>query len=139
MGMGAGIWLVVLGILGASNLIISKKPDAKELISKLSPYQGWIGASSVLWGLWIAVWCLLNASFLIKWTFIGFATLLAVAVVLVSLGLLLGVGVLKTFTKNEQAHAKLDQTATKLAPFQGMLGLVAIGLGIWGVLVNIIF
>lgn len=139
MGLGAGIWLVVLGILGASNLIIAKKPDAKEMIGKIAPYQGWMGASSVLWGLWIAVWCLLNAGFLMKWSFIGFATLLAVAVVLVALGLLLGVGVLKTFVKNPQANEKLDQTVTKLAPFQGILGLVAIGLGIWGVLVNVIF
>jgi hypothetical protein len=139
MGFGAAIWLVVLGILGASNLIIAKKPDAKEMISKMAPYQGWIGASSVLWGLWITVWCLLNAGILIKWAFLGFITLLAVAFVLVTLGLLLGVGVLKTFVKNEQANAKLDQTVTKLAPFQGILGLVAIGLGIWGVVVNIIF
>lgn len=139
MGFGAAIWLVVLGVLGAANLIIARKPDAKEAIGKIAPYQGWIGASSVLWGLWITLWCLLNASFLIKWTFIGFATLLAVAFVLVALGLLLGVGVLKTFVKNEQANAKLDQTVTKLAPFQGILGLVAIGLGIWGILVNVIF
>jgi hypothetical protein len=139
MGFGAAIWLILLGILGAANLIIARKPDAKEMIGKISPYQGWMGASSVLWGLWITLWCVLNAGFLIKWSFIGFATFLALAVVLVSLGLLLGVGVLKTFVKNEQAHAKLDQTVTKLAPFQGILGLVAIGLGVWGIIVNVIF
>lgn len=139
MGFGAAIWLVILGILGAANLIIARKPDAKEMIGKISPYQGWMGASSVLWGLWIMLWCVLNAGFLIKWSFIGFATLLAVAVVLVALGLLLGVGVLKTFVKNEQATAKLDETVTKLAPFQGILGLVAIGLGVWGIIVNVIF
>jgi hypothetical protein len=139
MGFGAAIWLVLLGVLGAANLIIARKPDAKEMIGKISPYQGWMGASSVLWGLWIMLWCVLNAGFLIKWSFIGFATLLAVAVVLVALGLLLGVGVLKTFVKNEQAHAKLDQTVTKLAPFQGILGLIAIGLGVWGIIVNVIF
>ncbi len=139
MGLGAGIWLMVLGILGASNLIIAKRPDAKEHIAKLAPYQGWIGASSVLWGLWIMIWTLLNAGILIKWAFLGFITLVAVGIVLVSLGLLLGVGVLKSFVKNEQANAKLDVTVTKLAPFQGMLGLVAIGLGIWDIIANIIF
>jgi hypothetical protein len=139
MGLGAGIWLVILGILGASNLIIAKKPDAKELIGKMAPYQGWIGASSVLWGLWIAVWSILNMGVLIKWFLVGFVTLLAVSGVLVTLGLLLGVGVLKTFVKNEQAQQKMDQTITKLAPYQGMLGLIAIGLGIWNVLANIIF
>ena len=52
MGLVSGIWLVVLGILGASSLIISKRPDAKEAIGKLAPYQGWIGAVSALWGAW---------------------------------------------------------------------------------------
>jgi hypothetical protein len=139
MGLGAGIWLVILGILGASNLIISKRPDAKEHIAKLAPYQGWIGASSVLWGLWILIWSVLNMGFLIKWAFLGFVTLLGVGFVLVALGLLLGVGVLKSFVKNDQANAKLDQTVTKLAPFQGILGLIAIGLGIWDVIAYLIF
>ncbi|GAC1355334.1 MAG: hypothetical protein NVSMB47_08780 [Polyangiales bacterium] len=139
MGLGAGIWLIVLGILGAASLIIAKRPDAKEAIGKLAPYQGWIGASSVLWGLWIAIWCVLNMGILTSWSVIGFATYLAVAFVLVALGLLLGVGVLKTFTKSEQAHAKMDQTITKLAPFQGTLGLIAIGLGVWDIITNFIF
>src|SRR5579859_1110071 len=101
MGLGAGIWLIVLGILGASSLIIARRPDAKDMIGKLAPYQGWIGASSVLWGLWIALWTILNMGVLIKWAFIGFVTLLGVSFVLVTLGLLLGVGVLKTFVKSE--------------------------------------
>jgi hypothetical protein len=130
---------MVLGILGASNLILAKRPDAKEHIAKLAPYQGWIGASSVLWGLWILLWSILNAGLLITWALLGFITLIAVGAVLVALGLLLGVGVLKTFVKNDQASAKLDDTVTKLAPFQGMLGLVAIGLGVWDIVANIIF
>ena len=39
MVLSYGGWLVVLGILGASNLIIAKKPNAKELIDKFSPHQ----------------------------------------------------------------------------------------------------
>ena len=139
MGLGAGIWLIVLGILGASNLIIARKPDAKEMIGKLAPYQGWIGASSVLWGVWITLWTLMNMGVLIKWAFLGFVTLLAVAFVLVALGLLLGVGVLKTFIKNDAAQQKMDQTIAKLAPFQGTLGLIAIGLGVWDIVANVIF
>jgi hypothetical protein len=46
MGLAFGVWLAVLGILGASNLIIARKPDAKELIAKLAPYQGWIPGST---------------------------------------------------------------------------------------------
>ena len=40
---------IFVGVLGASNLIIAKKPDAKELIAKVAPYQGWIGAMGPVW------------------------------------------------------------------------------------------
>jgi hypothetical protein len=41
MSWFTGLWLALLGILAAPNLIISKKPEAKEIIAKLAPYQGW--------------------------------------------------------------------------------------------------
>ncbi len=43
------MWIITVvillagGLLGAANLIVAKKPNAKELIDKLTPYQGWIG------------------------------------------------------------------------------------------------
>jgi len=135
------IWLLVLGVLGASNLIIAKRPDAEQYIQKLAPYQGWLGAVSALWGVWTLVTAILNLGWLGK----GFAlmiwwvTLTAIGLVLTGLGLLLGVGVMKTFVKDETAVAKLDQTVAKLAPKQGLLGLIAIGLGVWGILARIIW
>ncbi len=42
MGIVTFAALLVLGVVSASNLIIARKPDAKELIAKLAPYQGWI-------------------------------------------------------------------------------------------------
>jgi amino acid transporter len=137
MNLASGIWLAILGILGASNLIIAKKPDAKELIAKLAPYQGWIGASSAIWGAVCIVFSVLGLGLLAVKPLL-WVTNLATAVVLFALGLLLGVGVLKTFIKNPEANAKMDQTITKLTPYQGTLGLVAIGLGIWAVVGAII-
>ena len=130
MGLISGIWLAVLGILGASSLIISKRPDAKEAIGKLAPYQGWIGAVSALWGAWGIISSVLSIGWLAHWP-IYWATFLADSVLKLALGLLLGVGVLKTFIKNAEAQAKMDQTITKLAPYQGTLGLIAIGVGVW--------
>jgi hypothetical protein len=43
--------LVVAGILAISALIISKKPEAKQLIDKLVPYQSFIGVGLLVWGL----------------------------------------------------------------------------------------
>ena len=41
--MLAGLITIAGGLLAASNLIIARKPNAKDLIDKLTPYQGWIG------------------------------------------------------------------------------------------------
>jgi hypothetical protein len=138
MGLVNGIWLAVLGILGASSLIIAKKPDAKELIAKLSPYQGWIGAVSAFWGAYGIISAVMSLGWLAHWP-IYWITFLADAVLSFSLGLLLGVGVLKTFIKNEQANAKMDLTLQKLAPYQGTLGLIAIGTGIWMIVAGFIW
>lgn len=138
MGLVNGIWLAVLGILGASNLIIARKPDAKELIGKLAPYQGWIGAVSALWGVWGIISSVLNLGWM-AYAPIYWITYLADSVLSLALGLLLGVGVLKTFIKNPQAQEKMDQTIAKLAPYQGLLGLIAIGVGIWMVIAGFLF
>jgi hypothetical protein len=130
MGLISGIWLALLGVLGASSLIIAKKPDAKELIGKMAPYQGWIGAVSALWGIWGVISAVLSLGWLAHWP-IYWITFLATAVLELGLGLLLGIGVLKTFIKNPEAQAKMDQTLKKIAPYQGTMGLIAIGVGIW--------
>lgn len=135
MGLVSGIWMALLGVLGASNLIIARKPDAKELIAKVAPYQGWIGAVSAIWGVWGIISAILNLGWL-SIVPIFWATFLAVAVLQFALGLLLGIGVLKQFIKQPQAVEKMDQLITRLAPKQGLLGLVAIGLGVWLVIAN---
>src|SRR5580658_10820481 len=86
MGLINGLWLVVLGILGASSLIIAKKPNAKELIAKLAPYQGWIGAVSALWGAWGIISSILSIGWLAHWP-IYWITFLADSVLQFSLGL----------------------------------------------------
>ena len=130
MGLVSGLWLIVLGVLGASSLIIASKPNAKELIGKLAPYQGWIGAVSALWGVWGIISAVLNLGWLATWPIL-WATYLANAVVQAGLGLILGIGVLKTFIKNPTASAKMDLTLARLAPHQGRLGLAGIGVGVW--------
>jgi hypothetical protein len=141
MYFGYAAWLIVLGALGASNLIIARKPDAKELLAKFAPYQGWMGAASALGGVWMIISAVLALGLLSS----GFSgmmlwiTYMATAVVQAGLGLLLGIGTLKTFIKAPQATEKMDQLVTKLAPFQGTLGLIAMGLGVWEIVAIILF
>jgi hypothetical protein len=133
MGLIVGLWLAVLGVLGAASLIIARKPDAKEWIGKLTPYQGWIGVISALWGAWWVLNALLHIDF-VRFAPLAWMIWLATGAVMLVLGFLLGVGIMKSFVKDEAARDKADQLSARLAPYQGTLGLVAIGLGIWGVI-----
>jgi hypothetical protein len=138
MGLIGGIWMALLGILAVPNLILGKRPDAKAMLDKITPFQGWIGAISALWGVWGIISMILNLGWLTEWP-IYWATYMATSVLQFALGLLLGVGVLKTFIKNPQAQEKMDVMIAKLAPKQGILGIIAIGMGVWLVLCGFLF
>jgi len=124
-----GLWLMLLGVLAVPGLIIAKRPDAKKLIDKLAPYQGWIGAVSAIYGVlrlltvWIHSfgWLGHGMSGLLSW--ILYTVFIATMIVL---GFMLGIGVIKSFVKDANAQAKMDEMLAKLAPRQGMLGLVAL-------------
>ncbi len=133
-----GIWLALLGVLAVPSLILAKKPDAKEMLAKMAPYQGWIGAVSCLWGIWGIISAVLNLGWLAHWP-IYWATWLADSVLLAALGLILGIGTMKTFIKDPTAQAKMDETLAKLAPHQGRLGIAAIALGAWMVVSSFLF
>jgi hypothetical protein len=132
-----GLWLVILGALAVPNLIL-KKPELKATLDKITPYQGWIGAISALWGVWGLINCVLHLGLLTSKP-IWWVTLTANNALVLALGLLLGVGTLKTFVKNAEAQAKLDQTTAKLAPYQGNLGIAALALGAWCIVASILF
>ena len=136
--MFLGIWLALLGVLAASNLIIAKKPDAAQLIGKVAPYQGWIGAVSAVCGVFGILGCVSHIGWMgtapIFWL-----SRLAVSVLLTCLGLLLGIGVFKSFIRNAQANANLDRAIARLAPYQGKMGLVAIALGGWMIIAGVMF
>jgi hypothetical protein len=139
MVLSFGAWLIVLGILGASSLIIAKRPDAKQLIDKIVPYQGWFGAASVFYGILDLISAVTSMGLMGVKPPIGlifWILYLASGLLQISLGLLLGVGVIKTFIKDATAQAKMDQTIVKLSPFQGTLGFISIGVGIAFTVVN---
>ena len=135
-----GITLLVLGVLAAPSLLLSKKPNAKELLDKITPFQGWIGLVSCFWGIWGIIQAILNLE-LLTLLRIWWITLIAGSVLLVSLGFLLGYGMISmlVLSKNEEAKAKGELLLAKLSPLQGKLGLLAIVLGIWSLLVTILF
>jgi len=130
-----GISLIILGLLAAPSLLLSKKPNAKEWFDKVAPYQGWIGVIFAIWGIWGIISCIIA----IKWLAyapVWWFTWLIVAVVEVCLGFILGYNLIHKYvlSKNAEADEKGKELLAKLLPWQGKLGIVAIILGVWAII-----
>ncbi|MCC8154462.1 MAG: hypothetical protein LIP01_09760 [Tannerellaceae bacterium] len=135
-----GLELIILGILAVPSLLLSRKPDAKELLDKITPYQGWIGVVFCIAGLWGIVQCILNLNWLsfvplvwIMWTL--------VSVVQAALGFIMGYGLIAKYvlSKNPKSAEKGEQLLAKLIPLQGKLGIAAIILGAVYIVLTIIY
>lgn len=135
-----GITLIILSILAVPSLLLSKKPNAAELLGKIEPYQGWIGLLFFFWGLWNIINAILGIG-LLSQAPIWWATWLAGSVLQTLLGFLLGYSTMTSliFSKNADAEAKAQEAHTKLAPLQGKIGLFGICLGIWMIVAHILF
>ena len=129
-----GITLVLLSIIAVPSLVLSKKPNAKELLEKIEPYQGWIGLVFCFWGVWGIIGWLTTSP-------IWWITLLAGSVVEATLGFMLGFGLMnKLFLgKNEKAKEKAAEIRSKIAPKQGKLGILGIIVGIWMIVASFLF
>jgi hypothetical protein len=139
MVLSFGVWLVVLGLLGASSLMIAGDP--KSLVARVTPHQGWVGAVSVVYGAWAFVEAAARTPLLMVKPPIGMLVWLlwvANAGLLLALGLLLGARVLVKFARNEAALQKMRSTFRMLEPFQLGLAVTAVGLGIVFTLMQIV-
>ncbi len=127
-----GITLILLSIIAVPSLLLSKKPDAKELLEKIEHYQGWIGFAFFCWGVWGIITAVLNIGWL-STTPIWWISLLAGNVVGAVLAFMLGFGLINKFilSKNEADKEKANALRAKLAPKQGKLGIVGLILGAW--------
>ena len=125
------LWPIILimgGILGCAGLIVAKKPDAKELIGKLQPFQAAIGVALLVFGV-------LNLLEAIR--FISLISLIPVTVIFawaaVASAIILGVmfGMPMVAKLSASGAAKGEEMGKKLAPYQTLVGIVAIVAGIY--------
>jgi len=114
------------GLIAASSLIIAKKPNAQELIDKLTPYQGWIGVVLAVLGVLGIITSLTHFSI------IG----MALSAVEFIVGFLLGYGLISKYLleKNETAKAKGQELRMKLTKYQIPAGLILVVLGAYSLL-----
>jgi hypothetical protein len=135
-----GITLVLLSIIAVPSLILSKKPNAKELLEKIEPYQGWIGIVFCFWGVWGIISAILNIGWL-SVAPIWWITLLAGNIISAALGFMLGSGLINKFflSNNDIAKAKAEELRAKIAPKQGKLGILGIIVGAWMIAASFLF
>ena len=130
--MITAIIAILGGILASSSIIIARKPNAKELIDKLTPFQGWIGIVLACWGAWGIIQSVLHlSSFSVPWI-IG----LSVSVVEFVVGFILGYGLISKYLleKNETAKEKGQALRLKLLKYQVPAGIILIVLGVLSIL-----
>ena len=135
-----GISLILLSIIAVPSLILAKKPNAKELLEKVEPYQGWIGIVFCFWGIWGIITAILNLGWLTSAP-IWWVTFLAGNIISAVLGFMLGFGLINKYflSKNDAAKARAEELRTKIAPKQGKLGIVGIFVGIWMIVASFMF
>ena len=130
--MLSSIIAIIGGIIAAASLIVAKKPNAQELIDKLTPYQGWIGVVLTFWGVWGIIQSVLNIGAIgLAWG-IGFG----VSAVEFVVGFLLAYGLISKYLleKNETAKAKGQQLRMKLSKYQVPAGVILIVLGVLSII-----
>ncbi len=134
-----GLITIAGGLLAASALIIARKPNAQQLIDKITPFQGWIGVVLFFWGIWDVLFVVRNLSPLLHQPLI-FVIALAMTVADLTVGFLLGFGLITKYTLrgNVEAMARGHLIRAKLAGYQGVFGLLAIATGTLGVVFSII-
>ncbi len=135
-----GLTLIILSILAVPSLILSKRPDAKEMLDKFAPYQGWIGLVFCFWGVWGIIGSVLHMGWLTTYP-IWWITLLASSLVEAVLGFMLGYGTISKYvlSKNEESKKKGEELLAKLAPMQGKLGIFGIIVGVWTIIASMMF
>jgi hypothetical protein len=127
--------LIAGGLLATSALIVAKKPDAKQLIDKLVPYQAIIGVALLGLGILNLLRWIGPALRIISHAPVYGLTMLSLCVTSILLGFLFGMPqIAKWMPGNAAAEQKGNELMAKLAPYQTILGLLGLITGVLALL-----
>lgn len=137
-GLIYGIILICLGILATPSLLLARRPDAKEILDRIRPFQGWLGLIFFGWGIWSLIKTILSV-YLLKHHALWWFTWLAGGVTEAVLGFVLGYAVINrvVLSNSEEAQEKGERLIAKLTPIQSKLGVVGILVGIWMIIARV--
>ena len=134
------VLLVVVGLLAAYPGIVRARPDAKDILDKLVPYQGWFGIAALIWGALNILRILLHFGMMSVMPAAWLILILASNIVAVLLGLILGYGLIAQYVLNNSPEARRrgDELRSKLLGRQVALGWAGIALGVIGLLLPVL-
>jgi hypothetical protein len=129
-----GLLLIVASILAVSGFIISKKPEAKQLIDKIVPFQGIIGVALLAMGLLFLILWIGKMDRISdvgdKWTLFPFAFYLG-TLCAIALGFLFGMPLIAKWIPGETpAEQKALEMQKKIAGFSTVIGIVGLIFGL---------
>lgn len=126
------ILLIVVGALAAYPGIVQTRPDAKQVLDKILPYQGYLGIAALIWGAFNLLYLMFHLVYLTMPVILALAS----DIVAVLLGLLLGYGLIAQYLLNNSPDARRrgEEWRSKLLARQVALGWAGIVLGLIGLL-----
>lgn len=131
LGLLSIITLILLGLINAKGFVAAKHAQTGEFITKLLPFEAYIGLAGVVFGVFGIL------SFIGNLDIIGYALAsmllgLASSLLILALGLISFAPMLKgqIISGNAALCGKVDNCVAKLAPHQTNLGLAGIVIGV---------
>lgn len=128
------VGLVVAGIVSISNLILSKKPELKDKLEKITPYAGYIGAGMLVCGIWGLIdgliwgkWYTSNMGIFFKAFPVMQIALIAFPPICIVLGALQGLPQIAKWTGKDLSN--VEEITKKVAPYQVPFGIAGIIVG----------
>jgi len=140
MGLIGGIVLIVLGGLCLPSLMAQKSPKLKELLDKITPFQGTLGLVVFLWGLWGIISSLLSLGLIGSWP-IQWLSYLIANIINFAGGFILGFGMIQKLMLSkisEEAQAKALVLRDKIVSFQTKIGILALIFGVWVIVYTLV-
>ena len=126
-------WLSIIVLLFGSMIasygfIVSKRPEAKELLDKLVPFQGFIGIALLIWGIIQFIDSVKYWGLALEYAFFTGLLMILYVLLCIVLGFLLGYGLIAKYvlSKNDSAMEKGQAAIAKLTKIQNPLGILGI-------------
>ena len=120
--------VIAAGLLGASALVVAKKPNAANLINALVPFQALIGAGTLVLGVVELMRIGPKALFeTVRWVPVMGGSILGAILSGILLGFMFAIPLMARLGAGQQRAAEV---AAKIAPWQLLIGVVAVVSGV---------